>query len=190
MVPQANNLRRAVFLDRDGVLNADKGYVFKVSDLMVLDGVPAALKKLKAAGFLLIVVTNQSGVARGLYTTSDVERFHVALTDAIEAKAGPHIDDYFYCPHHESGSTAEFAIKCDCRKPEPGMLLAAAKKHGIDLSRSFIVGDKADDIEAGLRAGVTGIQVQSSYGSPHPRAVQVVKSLAEAVPHICKAQEV
>jgi D-glycero-D-manno-heptose 1,7-bisphosphate phosphatase len=184
MVPQANKLRRAVFLDRDGVLNADRGYVFRVSDLTLLDGVPAALRQLKAAGFLLIVVTNQSGVARGLYTTSDVERFHLALTAAIEAAGGPLIDDYFYCPHLESGSAVEFAIKCDCRKPEPGMLMAAAKKHGIDLSRSFIVGDKADDIEAGLRAGVAGIQVKSSYGAPHPRAVDVAQSLLEAVPRL------
>ncbi len=184
MALQANDSCRAVFLDRDGVLNVDKGYVHRESDLELIGGVALALRRLKDLGYLLIVVTNQSGVARGLYGTAEVEGFHAALSAAIKEAGGPQIDDYFYCPHLESGTDAKFAVACDCRKPKPGMLLAATKKHGIDLARSFIVGDKADDIEAGHRVGVAGIQVGVAYGPPHAEAIAVVESLADALPYI------
>ncbi|MBM4250614.1 MAG: HAD family hydrolase [Deltaproteobacteria bacterium] len=181
MAQQVNDVVRAVFLDRDGVLNRDKGYVYRESELELLSGVAPALRRLKDLGFLLIVVTNQSGVARGLYGTADVERFHDALSRAIAAAGGPRIDDYLYCPHHENGTVAAYAIVCDCRKPKPGMLLTAAKKHGIELTRSFMIGDKADDIEAGRRCGVTGIQVGTAYGPGHPDAMAVVNSLEDAL---------
>ena len=184
MVRKISELRRAVFLDRDGVLNIDTGYTYRVADLRLLPGVSQALAKLKQAGFQLIVVSNQSGVARGKFTIAEVEAFHHAMNSALQAEGGPVIDEFMYCPHHPEGSVAEFAVVCTCRKPEPGMIVVAAERHGLTLRDCYLVGDKPDDIEAATRAGVRGIQVRSRYGPPHPGAMALVDSLEEAVPLI------
>jgi D-glycero-D-manno-heptose 1,7-bisphosphate phosphatase len=184
MARKTSELHRAVFLDRDGVLNFDTGYTYRLADLRLLPGVSQALTQLKQGGFQLIVVSNQSGVARGKFAIADVEAFHQAMNSALRAEGGPVIDEFLYCPHHPEGSVAEFAVVCSCRKPEPGMIVAAAQRHGLTLRDSFLVGDKSDDIEAATRAGVRGIQVRSRYGPPHPSAMALVDSLEEAVPLI------
>lgn len=167
--------KAAIFLDRDGVLNEDVGYVHKLSDLKILPGVPEALQEMKRRGYLLIVVSNQSGVARGLYGMAEVEAFNNHLRAELVRLGAPPLDDVFYCPHGPDDG-------CPCRKPNPGMVLEAAKRHGIDLGRSFLVGDKADDIECALRAGVRGVQVKRTKDpEEHAGAVFLATSLKDAL---------
>ncbi len=171
----AKPLKAAIFLDRDGVLNEDLGYVHKPSDLKILPGVPEALKELKRRGYLLIVVSNQSGVARGKFSAADVEAFNDLLRTELVRLGAPPLDDVFYCPHGPDDA-------CACRKPKPGMILDAARRHGIDLARSFLVGDKADDIESAVNAGVKGIQVVTKKEpKEHPAAVAKTSSLKDAL---------
>jgi D-glycero-D-manno-heptose 1,7-bisphosphate phosphatase len=153
--------RKAVFLDRDGTLNVDKGYVHNIEDWEWLPGAIDAIAALKNAGFLVIVVTNQAGIARGYYTGVDVAKLHVWINGELH-KHGTMIDGFYYCPHHP-----EHGGKCECRKPMPGMLHAAKQDFDIDLSCSWLVGDKASDIQAGLAAGVSSILVLTGYGKEH-----------------------
>ena len=146
-------LRPAAFIDRDGVLNVDHGYVFRVQDFQWLPGAIDALGQLQRAGYALVVITNQSGVARGLYTLDDVERLHVHLRAELQAH-GVQLTGIYACPHHPDGVVHEYRLNCACRKPLPGMIEQAARDHGLDLAASCLFGDKASDIEAGRRAGV------------------------------------
>ncbi len=147
------NGKRAVFLDRDGVLNVDNGYVAQVDDFEFIEGVIEACKKLKDKGYLLVVITNQSGIARGYFSE---EQFHT-LTEWMDwslADRGVDLDGIYYCPHHAEKGQGEYKVDCDCRKPKPGMLLSAIEDLGIDPSQSILVGDKASDIQAGIAAGI------------------------------------
>jgi len=147
------NGKRAVFLDRDGVINVDKGYISQVDDFEFIDGVIEACIKLKEKGYLLVVITNQSGIARGYYTE---EQFHT-LTEWMDwsfADRGVDLDGIYYCPHHYEKGIGEFKVDCDCRKPKPGMLLSAIEELNIDVTNSILVGDKVSDIQAGIAAGV------------------------------------
>ncbi|MDD8057804.1 MAG: D-glycero-beta-D-manno-heptose 1,7-bisphosphate 7-phosphatase [Shewanella sp.] len=154
-------LKKAVFLDRDGVINKDTGYVHSVDDFEYIEGVFEACLALKEMGYLLVVVTNQSGIARGMYSEDD---FH-HLTEWMDwnfADKGVELDGIYYCPHHPEKGIGEYKQDCDCRKPKPGMLTSAASFLKIDLSQSVMVGDKADDIRAAHAAGVqTAILVRS-----------------------------
>ena len=146
-------MNRAVFLDRDGVINKDTGYVHLVDDFEYIDGVFDACLTLKKMGYLLVVDTNQSGIARGLYSEHD---FHT-LTEWMDwnfADKGVDLDGIYYCPHHPEKGIGEYKQDCDCRKPKPGMLLDAAKFLKIDLANSIMVGDKADDMRAAKAAGI------------------------------------
>ncbi|GAA0791947.1 MULTISPECIES: D-glycero-beta-D-manno-heptose 1,7-bisphosphate 7-phosphatase [Pseudomonadati] len=146
-------MNRAVFLDRDGVINKDTGYVHLVDDFEYIDGVFDACLALKKMGYLLVVVTNQSGIARGMYSEDD---FH-SLTEWMDwnfADKGVDLDGIYYCPHHPEKGIGEYKQDCDCRKPKPGMLLDAAKFLKIDLANSIMVGDKADDMRAAKAAGI------------------------------------
>ncbi len=149
-------MRKAIFLDRDGVINEDFGYVHKVEDFCFLPGVFEALRHFKALGYKLILITNQSGIGRGYYSEEDFQK----LTDWMQerlAKEGVRLDAIYYCPHHPQQG-------CDCRKPEPGMITQAAKEHGIDLTNSWMIGDKPSDIEAAKRAGVGHIILLKKEG--------------------------
>ncbi|AZG36707.1 D-glycero-beta-D-manno-heptose 1,7-bisphosphate 7-phosphatase [Shewanella psychromarinicola] len=154
-------MNKAVFLDRDGVINKDNGYVHIVDDFEYIDGVFEACLALKQMGYLLVVVTNQSGIARGMYSEDD---FH-DLTEWMDwnfADKGVELDGIYYCPHHPEKGLGEYKQDCDCRKPKPGMLVDAAQFLKIDLSQSVMVGDKADDIRAARAAGIkTAILVRS-----------------------------
>ncbi len=139
-------MNRAVFLDRDGVINqkAPEGeYVTRLSELIFLPQVGDAVRLLRSAGFLVIIVTNQRGVSRGKIRLAELQAMHDAIAGFFSAEHAP-LDDIYVCPH-EGG--------CECRKPAPGMLLRAAREHGIDLQNSWLVGDSLSDIEAGKRAG-------------------------------------
>lgn len=151
---------KAVFLDRDGVLIEDTDLLTEEAKLRVLAGVPEALITLRQAGFLLMVISNQPVVARGLITEAGVEQIHRAL-DARLQSAGAGIDRYYFCPHHPKATLPQYRMNCECRKPQPGMLLRAAQECGIDLAQSFCVGDRLTDIVAGAKAGCRTVLVQT-----------------------------
>jgi len=146
-------LRRAAFLDRDGVVNRDIGYLHRWEEFEFLPGVLAAMRRLHQAGYALVIVTNQSGIARGYYTEADYQALTAKLREALHA-AGCPVAGIYHCPHHPSGKVAALAIECDCRKPQPGMLLQAARELHISLADSIIVGDKLADAQAGRAAEV------------------------------------
>jgi D-glycero-D-manno-heptose 1,7-bisphosphate phosphatase len=143
----------AVFLDRDGVINVDHGYTHRVEDFQFVAGSAEAMARLQAAGWRLVVVTNQSGIARGLFSSDDYERFTAHLRSQLRA-AGVELDALLHCPHLPDATVAAYRRSCDCRKPSPGMLLRAARELTLDLPRSVIVGDRLSDVQAGRAAGV------------------------------------
>lgn len=155
MVMALPTVRPAAFFDRDGVLNVDHGYVFEPARFDPVEGATAAVRLCNEAGYHVFVVTNQSGVARGFYGEADVRRLHDHMI-ALFARAGARIDDVRYCPHHPDGDVAPFATPCDCRKPGPEMLLSLQRQWSVDLSRSFLVGDKPSDLQAASAAGIPG----------------------------------
>jgi len=146
-------MRRAAFLDRDGVINVDPGYVHRIEDFEFVEGTLQACHELARRGWLLVVATNQSGIGRGLYTEQD---FH-ALTAWMRARfeeSGAPLGGVYFCPHHPSEALDRFRMTCECRKPAPGMLLAAARDLSIDLGQSILFGDKCEDLQAALAAGI------------------------------------
>jgi D-glycero-D-manno-heptose 1,7-bisphosphate phosphatase len=156
-------MRRAVFLDRDGTINHEKEYLYRIEEFEFVPGAPEAIRMLNEAGYVVVVVTNQSGVARGYYTEEDVETLHRFISQQLE-RFGAFVDAWLYCPHHPSGK-GSYSLPCSCRKPLPGMLLEAAHRFGIDLDQSVMIGDKAVDIDAGRAAGCRPILVRSGYGA-------------------------
>ncbi|MFA6107639.1 MAG: D-glycero-beta-D-manno-heptose 1,7-bisphosphate 7-phosphatase [Candidatus Latescibacterota bacterium] len=154
----------AVFLDRDGTLNREVDHLHRVDDLELLPGTATALACLREAGFLLVVVTNQSAVARGLLTVPALEEIHAELQRRLAA-AGARLDALYYCPHHPDEGDPPFRCRCDCRKPAPGLLHRAAADLGIDLTASYMVGDTRSDLEAGWAAGCRTVLVRTGYGS-------------------------
>jgi D-glycero-D-manno-heptose 1,7-bisphosphate phosphatase len=154
-------MNRAVFLDRDGVLIEDVDLLTQLSELRVLAGVPEALRQLKQQGFRLIVITNQAAVARGLITELQLRELHIQLDRELVQAGAPPIDGYYYCPHHPNATVPAYRLACACRKPEPGLLLNAARDHQIALPASFTIGDRITDIIAGSRAGSRTILVQT-----------------------------
>jgi len=176
-------MRRAVFLDRDGTINLEKEYLYRIEDFEFVSGAEEAIRLLNDSGYFVVVVTNQSGVARGYYTEEDVEKLHREVSVRLAAK-GAHVDAWYYCPHHPAGK-GSYALPCRCRKPLPGMLLTAADRYGINLEESVMIGDKRIDIEAGLAAGCRSILVRSGYGRVEqedlPRNIKVSDDLLSAV---------
>ena len=186
--------QRAVFLDRDGTINIEKEYLHRPEDFDFIANAPAAIRQLKDAGFLVIVVTNQSGVARGFYWRAAVCRLHEHLQLELH-KFGTRIDGFYICPHHPTAGTGDYRAACTCRKGAPGMLLQAASDHNIDLGRSFMVGDKLADIEAGQAAGCRALLVRTGYGTTDEPQVaarfpgtKVFNNLADAAAYILAGQ--
>ena len=146
-------MRRAAFIDRDGVINEERDYVHRPEDFHLLPGVVDGLRRLQQAGFALVVVTNQAGIARGLYGEAEFARLTEYMT-ALLQRQGVTLAGVYHCPHHPSAGIGPWRVDCDCRKPKPGMLLQAARELSLSLPDSVLVGDKSSDIEAGRRAGV------------------------------------
>lgn len=143
----------AIFLDRDGVINIDNGYVHKINDFQFIDGITYSLQALKKMGFILVVITNQSGIARGLYT----EEQFLYLTEWLIQSLSDYkvdLDGVYYCPHHPKATIKALRQECKCRKPKPGMLLEAQQELHIDMASSYMVGDRLSDLLAGQEAGV------------------------------------
>jgi D-glycero-D-manno-heptose 1,7-bisphosphate phosphatase len=146
-------LRRAAFLDRDGVVNIDRGYVYRAADFEFVPHVLEAARQLREAGYALVVVTNQSGIGRGLYSTADYEALTAWMRQQFN-EAGAPLAGVYHCPHHPTEAQGVFRVDCACRKPSPGLLLDAARELGLDLARSVLFGDRATDLEAAETAGV------------------------------------
>lgn len=144
----------AAFLDRDGVINVDHGYVSSWDQFEFVAGVPEALRDLSEVGYELVVVSNQSGIGRGFYTEADLTRLNEHINDYLETAVGIRIRGFYHCPHHPTDAQGDFLMQCDCRKPAPGMIHQATRDLGIDLGGSILVGDKDSDIQAGRAAGI------------------------------------
>ncbi|HET6575369.1 MAG TPA: HAD family hydrolase [Fimbriiglobus sp.] len=154
----------AVFLDRDGTLIEEANYLSRVEQVRLIPGAAEAVRRVNAVGARVVVVTNQAGVARGYYPEDRVAAVHAHLS-AVLGEQGARVDAYYYCPHHATEGIGAFRIECDCRKPKPGMLRAAARDLGLDLSRSWMIGDKVCDLEAGAAAGCRTVLVRTGYGA-------------------------
>ena len=146
-------MNRAVFFDRDGVLNEDSEYLFEIEKFKWIDGAREAIKLCNDKNFLAIVVTNQSGVARGFFSEEDVEKLHNFMQEDLK-NFSAHIDAFYYCPHHPESKIEKYKKICNCRKPKPGMILQAAKDFNIDLKNSILFGDRQRDIDSAKNAGI------------------------------------
>ena len=180
--------RPAVFLDRDGTLIHDVGYLSRVEDVQWFPWSIEAIRLLGRAGFLVCITTNQGGIGLGFYGADIVERVHAGMCADVEAVGG-RIDALFFCPHHPRAITDELRIDCECRKPRAGMIQQAMARFDIDLSRSFVVGDKMADVGLATNAGARGILVKTGYGHAQlqrfgehpPGAAYVADTVFEAV---------
>ncbi len=157
----------AIFFDRDGVLNREINGVHRPGDLELLPRSAAAVKSVNRSGVPAICVTNQPDLAKGLFSSADLQNVHAALDTRLAAEAGAYLDDIYFCPHHPemgwSGEVVELKIECECRKPKPGMLLTAADNHNLDLTRSWIIGDKYCDVAAARAVGARGVLVRTGH---------------------------
>ena len=151
----------AVFLDRDGTINIEKSYVHHIDEWEWIVGSIEAIRTLNENGFLVIVVSNQAGIARGRYTEADVHLLHSQIVEVLEGKNAS-IDEFYFCPHHPDYGRQ---LQCVCRKPQPGLLIEASQKWTIDLTRSWMIGDKLIDVQAGKTAGVETVLVRTGYGN-------------------------
>ncbi|MCX6564469.1 MAG: HAD family hydrolase [Candidatus Aminicenantes bacterium] len=156
--------KRAVFLDRDGTINVDVGYPSRYDQVKIYAASFEALRKINAAGFLAVVVTNQSGIGRGFLTEDDLRDIHARMAEDFLAR-GARLDAFYYCPHYDLSEIPRYRLDCPCRKPKPEMARRAAAELGLDLSRSYMIGDKVEDVEFGLAAGASPILVRTGYGA-------------------------
>ena len=162
--------RPAAFFDRDGVLNVDTGYVHQSDSFTWVEGAREALRLLNQRGYLVFVVTNQSGVARGYYREIDVQRLHDWMNEDL-ARIGVHIDAFYYCPHHPDALIESYRQVCDCRKPAPGLIRKAMQEWPVDRIQSFLIGNKAEDALAAQRAGIKSFSFQG------PNLYQFIKAI-------------
>lgn len=175
-------LAPAVFLDRDGTINVEKEYLHRIEDWEWLDGVPEAILRFNQAGLKVVVVSNQAGIARGMYRSTDVDILHAYVSAELQ-KIGATIDAFYYCPHHsEYGKERD----CSCRKPAPGMLLRAADELNIDLLHSWMIGDKLIDVQAGKAATVTSILVRTGYGAAMEANAEPGQIVADDLRSACR----
>jgi UDP-N-acetylmuramoyl-tripeptide--D-alanyl-D-alanine ligase len=160
---------KAIFMDRDGVVNEEVSYLSNPNDFRFIEGSIEAMRILKNLGYLLIVITNQAGIARGYFTEKALEKIHQKMRRSLEENDIT-LDDIYYCPHHPN-----FTGPCECRKPQPGMILAAAKKYDIKLDQSYMVGDTLKDIETGYNAKVKTVLVMTGYGREEVNKINKIK---------------
>jgi D,D-heptose 1,7-bisphosphate phosphatase len=156
----ANQFNKAVFIDKDGTLIRDVPYNVDPQKIVLEDGAVEALASLYQHDYMIIIVSNQSGIARGYFSPEQFEASKQALL-LLLAEQGIYIDDFYYCPHHPEGNIEEYSVECLCRKPKPGMLLQAIDEHNIDVARSWMIGDILNDVEAGHKAGCRSILIDN-----------------------------
>ncbi|MCE1245518.1 MAG: HAD family hydrolase [Firmicutes bacterium] len=177
-------MNKAVFIDRDGTINFEAEYLGHVKDLRLLRGAAEGIRLLNEAGFLVIIVSNQSGIARGYYTVEDMEKVNRELYRRLEKKNAK-VDAYYFCPHHPKGPVPQFTLECECRKPEPGMFIQAMKEHNIDPTQSFATGDRLRDLLPAMNLGCRGILVRTGYGKNELNEIEAMKSKKMPVPEVC-----
>jgi D-glycero-D-manno-heptose 1,7-bisphosphate phosphatase len=189
--------RPAVFLDRDGTINEQMGYINHLSRFVLLPGIAAAIRLLNERDIPVFVVTNQSGLARGYFPPSLLDEVHAKMTEMLAAE-GAHVDGIYICPHHPEAKEERYREDCDCRKPKPGLFTRAALEHNIDLGASYVVGDRWSDLKGAHACGATGILVLSGYGrgdrdyigpSQEIQPAHVAEDLVEAVNWIISSLE-
>lgn len=189
--------RPAVFLDRDGTINEQMGYINHLSRFVMLPGIAAAIRLLNERDIPVFVVTNQSGLARGYFPPSLLDEVHRKMTDLLAAE-GARVDGIYICPHHPEAKEERYRLDCDCRKPKPGLFIRAAREHNIDLGASYVVGDRWSDLKAADVCGATGILVLSGYGrgdrdyigpAQEIQPAHVAEDLVEAVNWIISSLE-
>ncbi len=168
-------MAKAVFLDRDGTINIELEFLHRPEDFVFIPGAPQAIRLFNDAGFVVIVVTNQSGIARGYYDEAAVHRLHNHV-DAELARFGARVDAYYFCPHHPEYGIGDYGKECECRKPKPGMLFRAAADFSLNLAESYMIGDKLLDVQAGLNAGCRSLLVSTGYGA------EAAAGLPEGIP--------
>jgi D-glycero-D-manno-heptose 1,7-bisphosphate phosphatase len=185
--------QRAVFLDRDGTLIEEAGYLDRLDRMVFFPYSVDAVRLLNRAGFAVVIVTNQAGIARGLFKEPFVDEAHRHISARLAA-GGARIDGFYYCPHHPEAVVEAYRASCDCRKPQPGLFTRAASELGLALDGSFVVGDRWHDLEAGQRVGARGVLVRTGYGrteeaSPTARVTPaaIVENVMEAVSWILRA---
>lgn len=189
-------MERAIFLDRDGILNEDVGYAKSIADIKILPDVPQALKQFKELGYRLFVITNQAVISRGYAKESDIEELHEQMNSILVQQGGVKIDGFYMCPHHPDADLEQYRKICECRKPAHGLILQAAKEHAIDLRQSWMIGDRVSDIVAGKDAGCRTILVRSPQSEhltvsgiafdKNTKADYEVNTLLEAIPIIAR----
>jgi D-glycero-D-manno-heptose 1,7-bisphosphate phosphatase len=180
-------MMRAVFLDRDGTIIEEAGYLDRLERLVFFPYSVDAIRALNRAGFAVVVITNQAGIARGIVREAFVGEAHQAISDKLAA-GGARVDAYYYCPHYKTGVVAEYVRACDCRKPAPGLLRRAAADLGLDLAHSFAVGDRWHDVAVAHAVGARGVLVRTGLGRGEDArggdgvtADAIVDTLADAV---------
>lgn len=179
----ASVMRRAVFLDRDGTLNFDTGHLYKKEDFRFLENADKAVAAIKSKGYLAIVITNQAGIAKNLYTADDVELLHEHIDRELFTNCGTSVDGYYYCPHHPQAVIEDLRCECSCRKPQAGLILKAVSDFesigiNIDLKNSFTVGNRRSDLLAGINAGTSG---NILIGSDEPDAEDIASAHYESL---------
>lgn len=147
-------MRKAAFFDRDGTINVNTGHLYEPEKLVFIEGVPQLIRQFNEAGYLVIVVTNQAGIAKGYYTEADMHHLHAVMNDRLKKEYGAHIDAFYFCPHHP-----DFTGPCHCRKPDTGMLEQAIRDYDIDPAQSVLFGDMPHDLECGRRMGIRSYDI-------------------------------
>ena len=183
--------KKAVFLDRDGTINVEVGYLSDPEELELIPGAARAVARLNDAGFVVVVVTNQAGVARGYFTEEDVVAVNRRLVEVLQPE-GARIDGIYYCPHHPEFGDETYRKDCECRKPNTGMVRQAVDNFNIEVSRSYVVGDHVGDVLLGVNAGARSIHVLTGHGADERQklierginTVHLAQDLADAVEHI------
>ena len=171
-----------LFLDRDGTINEEVDFVTSAKGLHLIPGSAEAIREANELGLTVIIITNQSGVARGLLTEDQLLEIHKSLLDKLD-DAGAHIDAIYYCPHHPEFGVGEYRIDCQCRKPRTGMLTMAAKEFSLDLARSFVIGDRMIDVQTGNNAGASSVLVLTGYGRTE---LELCKENGARVAHVAE----
>jgi D-glycero-D-manno-heptose 1,7-bisphosphate phosphatase len=181
---------KAVFVDRDGTINVEKGHVHKIEDFELIPGSVEALKLLTQHGIKIYIITNQAGIAKGYYTEADFYKLTDFMTDQFHKK-GIKLEKVLYCPHHPEGIIPEYSINCNCRKPDIGLVNNILKQEGFQPSEVALIGDKNSDIEVGHKLGIRTYLVLTGYGLEHQvntKATYIKKNICEAVQHLLELE--
>ncbi len=173
-------MRKALFLDRDGVINIDKKYTYKVDDFKFIKGIKNLIKKAKLKGYYVICITNQSGIARGYFKKSDFHDFMKYLNFSLKDSIGFELDGYYYCPHHPDGLIPEYSLQCNCRKPKAGLFELVNRDFKIDYENSIFIGDKITDLKAGEIMNIKNLFLYSQQNSLSiPKKYTHINSLSD-----------